>query len=278
MKEALFSLFLRLPHFPGKARIMLLVRDWLYKPRFSRGLHGLKLSLDPMEWTQLELMEDPHGQEPLTLELYGRLLRAGDTYVDVGTHIGFHTLVARHFLGPSGLVLAVEPQPYHGDKILANWRANGFENILVQVAAAGAESGFISLPHQSPSDRARLSLLEAGERTGTSPLQFRVPILPLTDVFAQAGITGKIRLLKIDVEGFEPAVLDGLGTAATQVENIVLELLTASSLRPGETLPALERLTRLGLKHWRGVDGKEWRPGQPLPENNLWACQTSSSA
>ena len=277
MKDALFSAFLRLPRFPGRNRLMVSLRDWLYKANPNHGVNGLRLFLDPMEWTQLELMEDPHGQEPLTLKLYSRILSEGDICVDVGTHIGLHTLVARHYLGASGLVIAVEPQPYHGDKILANWRANHFENIVVQVAAAGAENGFVSLPHQSTSDRARLSLLESGEPAIPLPLRFRVPVLTLATIFAQNGIAGPVRLLKIDVEGFELAVLEGLQPVAAMVENVIIELLTASDLLPAETLPALERLRALGFTFWRTVDGKRWEPGQPLPENNLWACQTGRS-
>ena len=277
MKDAFFSAFLRLPRFPGRDRLMVFLRDQLYEKKPGFGLHGLRLHLDPMEWTQLELMHDPHGQEPLTLQLYGRILHEGDTCVDVGTHIGFHTLVARHYLGASGLVLAVEPQPYHGDKILANWRANGFENIVVQVAAAGAESGFVSLPHQSTADRARLSLADSDGKTAPS-LRFRVPVLPLASVFAQNGVTGPIRLLKIDVEGFEAAVLDGLGAASSQVENVILELLKAPDLRTGDSLPALERLSTLEFTRWRTVEGNPWQPGQPLPENNLWASRPGSPA
>ena len=271
MKDALFSALLRLPRFRGRDRATMFLRDLLYRRHPRRGIHGLLVHLDPTEWTQLELFRHPAGQEPLTVGFYGRILRGGDTYVDVGAHIGFHTLVARHRVGPSGRVLAVEPQPYNCDQILANWRANRFENLVVQAAAAGGQRGFISLPHQPSSDRAKLSLANAGRPEG-SELSFRVPILPLWEILDQNDVRGQVRLLKIDVEGFETAVLDGLGEAARRTENVLLEVLEAAELRAGDSLLVLRRLRELGFPRWRTVEGAAWEPGQALPENNLWAA------
>ena len=89
--------------------------------------YDLLMELDPQEWLQLQLFESK-WLEPETLNLYERLLRPGDVFIDVGAHVGFHSLVARHLIGPDGLVVAVEPQPYNAGKLLANWRANGFVN------------------------------------------------------------------------------------------------------------------------------------------------------
>ncbi len=49
--------------------------------------------------------------EPETIKLYEKLLEPGDIFIDVGAHVGLHSLIARHHVGPSGKVIAIEPQP-----------------------------------------------------------------------------------------------------------------------------------------------------------------------
>src|ERR1700730_18322195 len=121
----LYRRLLRLPEFMGKSRLIGFYRSVFFLTPRPRLIHGLRMELDPLEWTQSDLIKNG-SLEPLTSALYGKLLRAGDTYVDVGAHIGFHTLVARHYVGQSGRLIAVEPQPYNCQKLLANWRANDF--------------------------------------------------------------------------------------------------------------------------------------------------------
>jgi hypothetical protein len=59
------------------------------------------MELDPMEWTQSDLLRDG-SIETLTSALYTKLLHDGDRYVDVGAHVGYHTLLARHCIGAEG--------------------------------------------------------------------------------------------------------------------------------------------------------------------------------
>lgn len=267
-----FIRLLRLPNFRGKARILLPLRAWLYRRRRHRITGNLLVELDPLEWAQLDLLRD-RVQEPLTTALFGELLRDGDTYVDVGSHIGYHTLIARQHIGMTGRVLAIEPQPYHCDRILANWHYNKFENITVQVAAAGRESGFISLSHQPAEDRSRLSLLgEAHARDVAPKREFRVPIIPLRSILDQNGI-GAVRLLKIDVEGYESTVIEGLCEASELVENIILEVLPEANGQRDGSRPMLDELLRLGFSEWRTVEKIAWKLEDSLPENNLWVSR-----
>ena len=116
-----------------------------------------------------------------------------------------------------------------------------------------------------------------GTPGGAPSLRFRVPVLPLETILRQNGIRGLIRLLKIDVEGFELPVLSGINGAAGQIEHIVVELLTAAALHAGQSLPALDLLSALGFTRWRTVEGAAWLPGRSLPENNLWASRPAPS-
>lgn len=103
------------------------------RPHATYIKSGFYMYLDPLEWMQITLLS---GQttEPQTMRLFERLLKPGDVYLDVGAHVGFHTLV-----GAEGRVIAIEPQPYNCDRILRNWHLNGYENLFLYVAVAGRD-------------------------------------------------------------------------------------------------------------------------------------------
>jgi methyltransferase, FkbM family len=271
MKESLYAAFLRLPRFKGHGRLTPVIRDALFKRKPHRIIHGLYILLDPIEWGQADILRD-RVAEPLTTKLFGELLKPGATYIDVGAHIGYHTLIARYHVGPSGTVFAIDPQPYNCARILENWACNKFTNLLVYVAAAGPNPAFISLHPPGRLDRSQLSLLRDENNPDSSALAFRVPIIPLSQVFSENSM-GDVSLLKIDVEGFEEQVVEGLGSIISRVENIILEILGTNSMERSRSLPVLEALMRSGFNRWRTVDGLDWRPRDELPENNLWVTR-----
>jgi FkbM family methyltransferase len=227
------------------------------------------MEIDPLEWTQSDLLRDG-CIESQTTTLYGKLLRQGDKYVDVGAHVGFHTLVARHFVGATGQVLAVEPQPYNCQMLLANWRANGFENLALYVAAAGERNTTIALHQQVATDTSRLSICL--EPVNDEARVFHVPLRRLEGILDEQGVK-HVRLLKIDVEGFEFEVVNGLGAYPPAIDNIILEVLDTSSDLSPKTVSLIEQLKRLRFQ-LRTVNGQSWDCQSPLPENNLWASRS----
>lgn len=261
-----YQALLRLPNFRGKSRLQHLAQIAFFLPQKSKILHGLVMELDALEWTQMDILRTG-CIEPLTSELYGRLLRSGDVYIDIGAHVGFHTLVARYFVGDKGRVIAIDPQPYNCQKMLSNWRANNFENLLVYVAAAGNRNEALILYDQSVTDKSRLSLCL--EPVNNQAQRFRVPIIRLDEVLKEQSLE-YVRLLKIDVEGYETEVIEGLGNYANVVENIVIEVLGTQTELSAKSLDLVMRIQTLGYK-LKTVDGKTWTPGKELPENNLWA-------
>jgi FkbM family methyltransferase len=50
--------------------------------------------------------------ETIIAQLYSRVAGAGDLIVDGGAHGGYHTVRMSDAVGPTGLVVAFEPQPY----------------------------------------------------------------------------------------------------------------------------------------------------------------------
>jgi FkbM family methyltransferase len=268
MLLSLYRRLLRLPAFKGKSRLIDWFRAACFKPRERKIIFGLVMNLDPIEWTQSEIIRDG-CLEPLTTTLYGKLLRAGDSYVDVGAHVGFHTLVARHFIGETGQVIAIEPQPYNCHKILSNWQANNFENLSLCVAAVGDSESNVFLHQQKAFGTTRLSLCLEGVNDDAQ--MFQVPLRRLETIFTEQGVA-HVRLLKIDVEGYELEAINGIGSYSEVIDNIVLEMLQTTSELVRKSLILVETLKGLGYK-LKTIEGQDWDYTSPLPENNLWASR-----
>jgi len=269
MLLGVYRWLLKMPAFKGKSRITEGYRKFFFAPNSYRIIHGLRMEIDGFDWLQSEILRDG-CTEPLTCALMGRILAAGDTYVDVGAQFGLHTLVARHFVGPEGRVIAIEPQPYNCHKLLNNWRLNGFENLMLYVGAIGAYDGGIPLHLQSATDTSRLSLCLTP--VNDQPQQFHVPINRLETILDQVQCE-KVQLLKIDIEGFELEAIAGIGKYIELVEHIILEVLDTKSALSKKSQELIAVLENHGYT-LKTVDGRPWdETNQSLPENNLWASR-----
>jgi FkbM family methyltransferase len=268
--DRLLTPFLRFPHFRGKTRLEALFRRMLWTPHQTVVAHKLRMELDLAEWTQMQLMKQ-NWLEPLTLKLYESLLKPGDTFIDVGAHVGFHSLVARHLVGPNGLIIAIEPQPYNAQKILANWRANGFVNLKLYVAAAGPQNGWVTLHDQVVTDRSVLTLLEKGGKNQAQG--FEVPLIRLDSVIEKQQVK-RIKVLKLDVEGYESEVMKGLGELQKRVDNIIFEFFAKPQFEKGNQ-NLLSAIETAGYKI-STIDGQPWTGNAEIREHNLWASRNPS--
>jgi FkbM family methyltransferase len=232
----------------------------------ARVHRGILMDLDPWEWAQNQIRSH-NIPEPLTIALFERLLSIGDTYIDVGAHIGFHTLIARSIIGSDGKVLAIEPQPYNCAKILRNWHLNGFTNCIVCVAAASDHDGTVELRNQPSSDRSRLSISHPS-MAGDLPQRFCVLVRRLDGLIRENDVS-RAKLLKIDAEGHELSVVKGLGDAIEVIENIIVEMWDPVR----EEYQELVHVLRQRGFELRKVDGTSWSPVHEFPEMNLWACR-----
>jgi FkbM family methyltransferase len=228
------------------------------------------MDLDPWEWSQNQIRREKIV-EPLTISLFERLLTPGDTYGDVGSHVGFHTLIARSVVGGDGKVLAVEPQPYNCAKILRNWQLNGFSNCIVCVGAASDHDGTLVLHNQPSGDRSRLSV-SAPSVPGDLPQRFCVLVRRLDRLMRENDLS-RAKLIKIDAEGHELNVVKGLGSSIEAVENIIVEIW--DPLR--EEYQELVQILKQHGFELRKVDGNPWLVLSELPEMNLWACRAKAA-
>ena len=143
-------------------------------------------------------------------ELIKTHVKPGTIAVDIGAHIGTHTIELSRAVGSSGKVYAFEPQPKIFRELLLNMAINCADNIEFFKAAIGPSQGEVEL---SPLNRDNEGAAFVG-KSGTN--QF-VPLLPLDDLKLT-----NVSLIKIDVEGMEIEVLEGAKNTILENKPVIL--------------------------------------------------------
>jgi FkbM family methyltransferase len=179
------------------------------------------MRLDIAEYTQRRFYY--HCYEAEEARFLRRWLRQGDVMLDVGAHVGLFTLYAARLVGPSGVVHSFEPVPYNYERLAQNVALNGLGNVRLNRAAVGDHAGEASLGiyHETSANKATGGYSLNGEHGSV----VTAPLVKLDDYLGD-GTEGRLRLVKIDVEGLEPKVLDGLAETlrAAPPEAIMFEL------------------------------------------------------
>ena len=125
-------------------------------------------------------------------------LRAGDLFVDVGANVGSYTVLASRLCGARSI--AFEPDPGTCQNLADNIRANNIQSLVsAHESAVGADIGQISFSMDKDTVN---HIIEAGDRADS----VRSVAITTLDA-ALAGLHPA--LIKIDVEGHEPAVVHG---------------------------------------------------------------------
>ncbi len=142
--------------------------------------------------------------EPGVASVLRRMLGPGMIFVDVGAHVGFHSLAAARLVGDRGRVYAFEPDPDTYDLLQNNARLNRLTNIIAVPLAVdegcGEKDLFLGVVHEGH------NTLYARRLVGSKSV--RVETTTLDTYFATRGIL-RLDVIKLDVQGAEPAVLRG---------------------------------------------------------------------
>ncbi len=134
------------------------------------------------------------------------VLNEGDYFIDIGANIGLFTLIAANIVGPNGRVIAFEPTPKTFSRLLENIELNQFKNIDAYNIGLSdfpkkltfniSSNGYDAWNSFATSD---FSILNEQIMVDVSTLDFELTKYDKS----------KIKLVKIDVEGWEKFVLKG---------------------------------------------------------------------
>jgi FkbM family methyltransferase len=136
-------------------------------------------------------------------------LRSGDTAVDVGANVGLLTIPMAKAIGEKGQVYAFKPIELNVRSLKSNLDVNNLRNVELTQCAVGNFDGKIRLTDNHHSNDSSSGFFH---RATDSESGIEVEQIRLDRHFKNILRSGnEIRLLKIDVEGMEIDVLDGLG-------------------------------------------------------------------
>ncbi len=142
--------------------------------------------------------------------LYRQFVRPGDLVFDVGAHVGDRVAAFRRL---GARVVAAEPQPALAKTLRLLYGRDG--EVSIEETAVGSQSGFIDLflniDNPTTSTASMEFIAAASHAPGWQgqawPKRKRVALTTLNALIARHGMP---RFIKIDVEGLEAEVLEGL--------------------------------------------------------------------
>ena len=194
--------------------------------------------------------------------LVRRLLRRGDTFVDVGANIGWFTLVAARCVGQQGRVIAFEPSSSVFAQLARNVALNSAPNVVLERLALSHSCGTALLSNAAP-DNGGTRHITLGDRRPEDVAGEPVATMTLDAYVETAGLK-RIRLIKIDVEGAEFDVLSGMRSALKRqaCDYVIIEVEDGRLVQEGRSSMELLRflsecgytLSSIGLFGRRALD------------------------
>ncbi len=165
-------------------------------------------------------------------------VKSRETVIEVGANVGWHTLFFSKLVGPHGNVIAFEPSPAIYKDLYANVRRNeGVNNCdLRQLALSDTIGEYAFTAYGPESSNAGDGYLAPENKNPEYGTLIKVPVSTL-----DAQCIDRCDTLKIDVEGFEPAVLrGGIKTIQRCRPTIIFEHVQSHIQRAGENRFSLE--------------------------------------
>lgn len=199
---------------------------WLANRLYPRGRRvwvTVQGSLAKGLWMHL----DPHYEESYRTadyetavqEFLAEHLRRGDTFYEVGAHIGFLSLGAARLVGTEGDVVAFEADPDNAARIEEHLRRNSLAQARVVSQAVWSGAGRLRFERASPFSSRNTGAVQEDPASDCNSDAIEVEAVALDDY-----VRGRRppSLIKIDVEGGELQVLKGAEGLISERRPIVL--------------------------------------------------------
>lgn len=154
--------------------------------------------------------------EPLESRFIRDYLRPGDVAVDAGANIGFMTKIMSEQTAPSGRVYAIEPSARTFARLMETVTRLKLTNVIPCCFALWRNAAALAFNVSTSGADAQQSLAER-EKQGEGVVKWPVCACTLDQMLTAADFElGQVAFVKMDVEGVEPAVLDGASALLNQ--------------------------------------------------------------
>lgn len=187
----------------------------------------------------------------------------GDTVIDIGGNIGIYALTLAKRV-KAGKVITFEPDPKNFARLSEHVAMNPGLNIVARNMGIGSEEATHRLYHVVESNSGMNRIITGVDVADNFPYS-EVKVAPLS--IALQGIpVDRVDVMKIDVEGFEAAVLRGSEDIILRLKPVLfIELNDDNLLENGDSARSL--ITHVEQMGYRVLDGnteEEIKAGQDL--------------
>jgi FkbM family methyltransferase len=218
------------------------------------SLAGFKLVIDKNDTMIGQTIHARGKWEPWVATTLKTILKPGMVFVDVGANIGYFTLLASDLVGPDGLVIAVEPLPQNNTLLAKSVELNQGQNVEIHAVAVGPKTGTMNMCHAA---RFNSGSFHFENPARPKQMTWKIEVRPLDELVAGR----RPDVIKIDVEGGEALVLEGMGAILTKHRPLVLMEYSDTYLRDVSCVSGRELLSRLEALGYCFQDIKQIKSG-----------------
>lgn len=198
----------RLPYFKGARQIRQALTHLIVPPLDPPQRILTRYGFDIIITTKHDAIDNElylYGTyEAGTLHIIKECLEEGDIFIDVGANIGLMSLLGASKVGKQGSVYAFEPAPEIFNLLQTNISINHRYNVYASNFGLGSSPGTGAI-HKYHDNRGMTSFVK---RNTSIQESVEVPIRTLDSFLKEFNIS-KVKMIKIDVEGWELEVLKG---------------------------------------------------------------------
>lgn len=209
------------------------------KPKLFPLDCNARIFLDPEDYTHCMMFYGRYSPE--IVNVFRQFVRPGDAVIDVGAHIGYLTLHLALLVGQSGKVYSFEPDLRAAVDLDKSIGASGMTWIHAFRMALTAEKG--NLEFYLARGLGSSTAVKGSEHLEVTATV--VPGAPLDQLIEEGKVVDKIRLIKMDIEGFEIEAIRGMSQLIKRCRPIMIvevneERLTAQGESSTRLLELLE--------------------------------------
>lgn len=218
------------------------------------GINVKYEAFSPKNYWHLSIGRD---EDDFAITLFNEYISDGMVILDIGGHAGMYTVPFAIAVGNTGKVYVVEPEKQGFETIQRNIQLNELGNVIPLNMAVSNEKSIVEF-YIRP-DKDTHSLFQ--ETTAPSPLGIQNVIQIKTstiDDMVKDNIIEQPDFVKIDTEGAELKILDGINNSAENIMHILveiheIELKLNGIVNPKKTVE--QKLQLLGFNNHRYLDG-----------------------
>lgn len=191
----------------ARALVESATRGWVLRRRMGPQFGNAPMYVSPSAGLRY-LFKPLKDADPLLTGLAAEFVKPGAVVWDIGANVGLFSTAAAHLAGPSGRVVAVEPDPFLVQLLRRTAREQGGNSARITVVPSAVATEFATREFVlAKRSNATNYLAEYGtSQTGGVLDTVTVVTVPLDWLLTQQP---KPDVVKIDVEGAEVEVLSG---------------------------------------------------------------------